>query len=266
MELYLNSIYYGEGRWGVEGAARQYFGKPVKELTLAESALLAGLPKAPTLYSPVKNPDKALERRNLVLSLMLEQGTIDEATYAQTINQPIALKPDNGESLKGRYPSFVDYVMDEAERLYGFTEQQILTLGLRIHTTMDVKVQQAAEEVYRTDALFPAGPGDRPVQSGVVVLDHRTGGIRAIVGARGDQVYRGFNRATKLKRQPGSTFKPLAVYGPALERGYTPDSLLYDGRLDIGGYRPATGMDRRAGRLHCGRPYCARGTSLPSGS
>ncbi|MGF9714462.1 transglycosylase domain-containing protein [Paenibacillus naphthalenovorans] len=249
LELYLNSIYYGEGRWGVEGAARQYFGKPVKELTLAESALLAGLPKAPTLYSPVKNPDKALERRNLVLSLMLEQGTIDEATYAQTVNQPIALKPDNGESLKGRYPSFVDYVMDEAERLYGFTEQQILTLGLRIHTTMDVKVQQAAEEVYRTDALFPAGPGDRPVQSGVVVLDHRTGGIRAIVGARGDQVYRGFNRATKLKRQPGSTFKPLAVYGPALERGYTPDSLLYDGRLDIGGYRPSNWDGQTRGQV-----------------
>lgn len=238
LELYLNSIYYGEGRWGVEGAAQQYFGKPVKELTLAESAMLAGLPKAPTLYSPVKNPDKALERRNLVLSLMLEQGTIDEAAYAKAVNQPIKLKPDNGESLKGQHPSFVDYVMDEAEKLYGFTEQQILTLGLRIHTTMDVKVQQAAEDVYRTDALFPADPGDRPVQSGVVVLDHRTGGIRAIVGGRGDQEYRSFNRATKLKRQPGSSFKPLAVYGPALERGYNPDSWLYDGELDIGGYRP----------------------------
>lgn len=238
LELYLNSIYYGEGRWGVEGAAQQYFGKPVKELTLAESAVLAGLPKAPTLYSPVKNPDKALERRNVVLSLMKEQGFISESTYVKTAEQPITLKPNNSESLKGRYPSFVDYVMDEAEKLYGFTEQQVLTLGLRIHTTMDVKAQQAAEEVYRTDALFPAGPGDRPVQSGVVVLDHHTGGIRAIVGARGDQVYRGFNRATKLKRQPGSSFKPLAVFGPALERGYSPDSWLYDGDLDIGGYRP----------------------------
>lgn len=238
LELYLNSIYFGEGRWGVEGAAQQYFGKSVQQLTLAESAVLAGLPKAPSLYSPVRHPDKALERRNLVLSLMKEQHFISDAAYNKAIAEPIALKPNNGESLKGRHPSYVDYVMDEAEKLYGFTEQQILTHGLRIHTAMDLKVQQAAEEVYRTDALFPQGPPDRPVQSGAVVLDQRTGGIRAIVGARGDQTYRGFNRATELKRQPGSSFKPLAVYGPALELGYTPESILYDGQLDISGYRP----------------------------
>ena len=159
LELYLNSIFFGEGRWGVEGAAQQYFGKPVKELSLAESAMIAGLPKAPTHFSPVKNTDKALERRNLVLSLMKEQGFITEAAYAKAVEQPIVLKTNNGESLKGRYPSFVDYVMDEAEKLYGFTEQQVLTLGLRIHTTMDVKVQQAAEEVYRSDGLISRGSG-----------------------------------------------------------------------------------------------------------
>lgn len=238
LELYLNSIYFGEGRWGIEGAAQQYFGKSVQQLTLAESAVLAGLPKAPSLYSPVRHPDKALERRNLVLSLMKEQHFISAAAYDKAVAEPIALKPNNGESLKGRHPSYVDYVMDEAEKLYGFTEQQILTLGLRIHTAMDLKVQQAAEEVYRTDALFPQSPPDRLIQSGAVVLDQRTGGIRAIVGARGDQTYRGFNRATELKRQPGSSFKPLAVYGPALELGYTPESILYDGQLDISGYRP----------------------------
>lgn len=247
LELYLNSIYFGEGRWGVAGAAREYFGKPVQELTLAESALIAGLPKAPSRYSPFKDMDKALERRNLVLSLMKQQHFITDEAYRQAVASPISLRSDSLETLKGKHPSFTDYVMDEAERLYGFTEQQVLTMGLRIHTTMDPNVQQAAEEVFADDALFPASPDDQPVQSAAVVLDHRTGEIKAIVGGRGEQIYRGFNRATELKRQPGSAFKPLAVYGPALERGYGPDSPLYDGELDIGGYRPSNWDGRTHG-------------------
>ncbi|HEX2972097.1 MAG TPA: penicillin-binding protein 1A, partial [Tepidisphaeraceae bacterium] len=239
LELYLNSIYFGEGRWGVQGAAQQYFGKPVDKLTLAESALLAGLPKAPSAYSPVKHMPQALERRNLVLSLMKEQHFISDQQYQAAVATPIVLNPSSGaDSLKGKYPSYVDYVMDEAQSLYGFTEQQILTLGLKIQTAMDVNIQQAAEETFKNDALFPQSPGDQLVQSGAVVLDQHTGEIRAIVGGRGNQVYRGFNRATELKRQPGSSFKPLAVYGPAIEKGYTPDSMLYDGDLNIAGYKP----------------------------
>ncbi|MFC6457376.1 PBP1A family penicillin-binding protein [Paenibacillus vulneris] len=238
LELYLNSIYFGEGRWGVEGAAQEYFAKPVQELSLAESALLAGLPKAPTAYSPAKNMQKALDRRNLVLSLMKEQNFITEAAYEQAVAQPIVLKQHNEESLKGKYPSYVDYVIQEAADLYGFTEEQVLTTGLRIYTDLDPQVQEAAQDVYASDALFPESKPDQLIQSGVVIMDHKTGGIRALVGARGPQVYRGFNHATQLKRQPGSSFKPLAVYGPALEQGYIPSSPLYDGDLDIAGYRP----------------------------
>ncbi|WP_261381293.1 transglycosylase domain-containing protein [Paenibacillus cremeus] len=249
LELYFNSIYFGEGRWGVEGAAQQYFGKPVEQLTLPEAAMLAGLPKAPSTYSPAKHPDKALERRNLVLSLMKEQNFISDSAYAQAVATPITLKPSQGESLKGTHPAYVDYVMDEAERLYGFTEQQILTQGLRIYTTMDTNVQKAAEDVYHNDALFPASPADQLVQSGAIVLDQHTGGVKALVGGRGETVYRGFNRATELKRQPGSAFKPLAVYGPALERGYTPDSTLYDGELNISGYQPKDWDGRTRGSV-----------------
>jgi len=238
LELYLNSIYFGEGRWGVEGAAQEYFAKPVQQLTLEEAALLAALPKAPTTYSPAKNKDKALERRNLVLSLMKEQNFITDAAYKEASAKPIVLKQNSQESLKGKYPSYVDYVIQEAEDLYGFTEEQILTTGLRIYTYLDPKLQQTAQEVYAQDNLFPAGPGDQLIQSGAVFLDHHTGGIQALVGTRGPQVYRGFNHATQLKRQPGSSFKPLAVYGPALEQGYTPGSSLYDGPLDIAGYQP----------------------------
>lgn len=238
LELYLNSIYFGEGRWGVEGAAQEYFAKPVQELKLEEAALLAGLPKAPTTYSPAKNMQKALERRNLVLSLMKEQNFITEAAYEKAVAQPIVLKQHNEESLKGKYPSYVDYVIQEAADVYGFTEEQVLTNGLRIYTDLDPQVQQAAQDVYASDALFPESKPDQLIQSGAVIIDHKTGGIRALVGTRGPQVYRGFNHATQLKRQPGSSFKPLAVYGPALERGYTPSSSLYDGDLDIAGYRP----------------------------
>ncbi len=238
LELYLNSIYFGEGRWGVEGAAQEYFAKPVQELKLEEAALLAGLPKAPTSYSPAKNMQKALERRNLVLSLMKEQNFITEAAYEKAVAQPIVLKQHNEESLKGKYPSYVDYVIQEAADLYGFTEEQVLTNGLRIYTDLDPQVQQAAQDVYASDALFPESKPDQLIQSGAVIIDHKTGGIRALVGTRGPQVYRGFNHATQLKRQPGSSFKPLAVYGPALEQGYTPSSQLFDGDLDIAGYRP----------------------------
>ncbi|OXM83597.1 penicillin-binding protein [Paenibacillus rigui] len=238
LELYLNSIYFGEGRWGVEGAAQEYFAKPVQQLSLEECALLAALPKAPTTYSPAKNKEKALERRNLVLSLMKEQHFITAAAYTQAAARPIALKQNSQESLKGKYPSYVDYVIQEAGDLYGFTEEQILTTGLRIYTYLEPQLQQTAQEVYAQDSLFPAGPKDQLMQSGAVFLDHHNGGIAALVGTRGPQVYRGFNHATQLRRQPGSSFKPLAVYGPALEQGYAPGSPLYDGPLDIGGYRP----------------------------
>ncbi|WP_240415511.1 transglycosylase domain-containing protein [Paenibacillus periandrae] len=238
LELYLNSIYFGEGRWGVQGAAQEYFAKPVSQLNLVESALLAALPKAPTTYSPAKNKDKALERRNLVLLLMKEQQFITTATYNQAIVKPITLQQQNEESLKGKYPSYVDYVIEEAAELYGFTEEQVLTSGLRIYTDLDPVIQQTTEEIYGQHSLFPESRTDQMIQSGAVIMDHRTGGIRALIGTRGPQVYRGFNHATQLRRQPGSSFKPLAVYGPALERGYTSSSVLYDGKLDIGGYRP----------------------------
>ncbi|MED4609914.1 transglycosylase domain-containing protein, partial [Paenibacillus validus] len=175
LELYLNSIYFGEGQWGVEGAAQHYFGKPVNKVTLAEAALLAGLPKAPSRYSPVKHPEEALTRRNLVLSLMKEQQLIEAADYGQAVAEPIRLKAESGESLKGKFPAFVDYVMDEAETKYGFTEQQLLTMGLRIHTTMDLTVQQSAEAVFARQELFPASPDQKLVQAAAVVLEPASG-------------------------------------------------------------------------------------------
>ncbi len=238
LEMYLNQIYFGEGVWGVQEASKTYFGKDVRDLTLSESAMLAGLPKAPTRYSPLQNKEKALERRDVVLSLMREQNYIDEKEYRRAKAEPLRLKKEDEADLKGKYASYVDYVIEEAVKVYGFTEEQLLTGGLRIYTQLDPAVQQAAEDVYADDRFFPQSRDDIRVQSGVAIVDPYTGGVRGIVGYRGERVFRGFNHATQLKRQPGSAFKPLVVYAPALEKGYTPFSMLYDGELNIDGYSP----------------------------
>ncbi|WP_158289369.1 transglycosylase domain-containing protein [Paenibacillus flagellatus] len=244
LETYLNQIYFGEGQWGVQQAALTYFGKDVDKLSLAECAMLAALPKAPTHYSPFRDKEKALERRNLVLDLMAGEGYIGEQERAEAKASPIVVTQRRDDGLRGRYGSYVDQAIEEAIRQYGFTERQLLAGGLRIYTELDPKVQDAVETTYKNDKLFPASAQDRIVQSGAVIVDPYTGGVRGIVGGRGERVFRGFNRATQLKRQPGSTFKPLMVYAPALEKGYRPDSKLYDGPLDINGYRP-TDWDRR---------------------
>ncbi|HBV88785.1 MAG TPA: penicillin-binding protein [Desulfosporosinus sp.] len=237
---YLNQIYFGEGRWGLQNAAQVYFGKDSEQLTLEESALLAGLLKAPTIYSPLSNKEKSLERRNLVLTLMKEQNYITAAEYETAVVQPITLRKGSLKNLSGQYAPYVDYVIEEAIDRIGFTEEQILNGGLQIYTQMDPLVQKAAEDVYEESHYFPKGTRDQIVQSGVVIIDHTTGGIRGLVGYRGERVYRGLNHATstQLERQPGSSLKPFSVYGPALEKGYSPDSMVSDHPLNINGYAP----------------------------
>ncbi|TGE36358.1 PBP1A family penicillin-binding protein [Desulfosporosinus fructosivorans] len=246
---YLNQIYFGEGKWGLQNAAQLYFGKSAEKLTLEESALLAGLIKSPNNYSPLRNKEKSLAQRNLVLSLMKEQNYITPAEYEKAIIQPIILKKETTSDLSGQYAPYVDYVIEEAIELIGFTEEQILNGGLQIYTQMDPSVQKAAEDVYKDSSFFPSGKADQIVQSGVVVIDHTTGGIKGLVGYRGEEVYRGFNHATALLRQPGSAFKPLAVYAPALEKGYTPDSGLNDRPLNIDGYAPTNYDNQYRGKV-----------------
>ncbi|GGA10085.1 penicillin-binding protein [Paenibacillus marchantiophytorum] len=237
--MYLNRIYFGEGSWGVQGASRTYFNKNVQELSLPEAAVLAALPKAPSRYSPFQDENQALERRNTVLMLMRDEDVISIEAYEKAKAAPLGvMKSDNGNDLKGRYPAYVDEVIREAVQTYGFTEEQLLTGGLRITTELDPVVQNAVAEVYQNESLFPASQPDQRIQSGAVILYQQTGGIRALAGGRGEEVFRGFSHATQLKRQPGSAFKPIAVYGPALENGYNPNSALFDGPLNIEGYQP----------------------------
>jgi len=238
LEAYLNYIYFGEGRWGIQNAATFYFGKNVEELSLEEGAMLAGLLKAPSIYSPLTSMDKALERRNLALSLMKEQELISEFEYQKGIALPITLKKGLDGELSGKYAPYIDYVIEEAISRYGLTQGEILGSGLQIYTQMDQAVQIAAEDVYNDESFFPPDKPDQIIQSGIAIIDHSNGGIRGLVGYRGKSLFRQFNHATQLQRQPGSSLKPLSVYGPALEKGYTPYSKLYDGPLNINGYKP----------------------------
>lgn len=238
IERYLNQIYFGEGAWGIQRAAQTYFGKDVSALTLGESAMIAGLIKAPSILSPFKDMDRSVERRDLVLSLMEKEGYITADERKQAKEQPIVLEGKKIDGYKGKYPYYVDHIIAEAIEQYGLTENEILSGGLRIYTELNPVIQNAAEEVYNDHSLFPESTSDQLLQSGAAFIDPATGGITALVGGRGEHVFRGFNHATQLERQPGSTMKPLAAYTPALEQGYDIFDKLQDRPIDINGYQP----------------------------
>jgi penicillin-binding protein 2A len=238
LEMYLNQVYFGSGAWGISNASKKYFSKDIKDVTISEAALLAGLLKAPSSLDPYKNYDNAITRRNLVLNKMNELGMISDKELDQAKNEQIRLRDGGGSIADRKYPYYMDAVMDEATKLYGLTQEEIMTRGYVIHTQLDQNLQASLEHVYKNNGLFPRGRGGVLVQSGAVLLDPKTGGVRALVGGRGEQVFRGFNRATHLKAQPGSTMKPLAVFTPALEEGYRYDSMLVDEKMSFGDYNP----------------------------
>ena len=244
MERYLNQIYFGEGAWGIQRAAHVYFGKDVSELTLNESATLAGLVKAPSNLSPYKSMEKAVERRNIVLSLMNSEGYIGQMEFEKTLEQPIVLTDKETVDYNGNYPYYVDYLIEEAIKKYQLTENEVLSGGLHIYTELNPVIQDAVEEVYQDENNFPVSEPDQLIQSGSVFLNPKTGGISALVGGRGEYTYKRFNNATQLIRQPGSALKPLAVYTSALEQGYDFGDMLVDEPINIDGYQPQN-IDKR---------------------
>ncbi|PIC63908.1 penicillin-binding protein [Sporosarcina sp. P13] len=238
MERYLNQIYFGDGAWGIQRAAQTYFGKDVSELTLSESATIAGIIKAPSHLSPTKNMEKSVERRNLVLALMLREQYSSQQEYDEAIGQKLALAKSTVPDYKGNYPYYIDRVVDEAVNTYHLTRNEVLSGGLHITTEINPVVQEALEKVYADDRYFPKSAPDQLLQSASVFLNPKTGGILALVGGRGEYTHGRFNNATDLIRQPGSALKPLAVYTPALEEGYHMSDLLVDEPIDMDGYSP----------------------------
>lgn len=238
LQMYLNQVYFGNNAWGIDSAAARYFSKSVGELTISEAALLAGLLKAPSALDPSKYFDRAIERRNVVLKQMNEYQFISNDEYSEALKEEIHLKKSVESFEMGKYPYYVDAVLDEAINTYGLTQEEIFTRGYQIYTELDQNIQHGLETVFNQSYLFPKGKGQTLVQGGAVLLDPASGGVRGLVGGRGERVFRGFNRATHLKAQPGSTLKPLAVYTPALEEGYTATSVLIDEAMEFGTYKP----------------------------
>ncbi len=236
---YMNRAYYGGGAYGIEAAAEYFFAKHASELTIPEAAMLAGCIQNPSKWSPIGYPENALKRRNLVLDQMAECEFItkDEAEqYKATeiqLSEVRVTAKETGNNMT--YQSFVDHVIEEALMALELDEENakaLYTGGYVIYTTMDSKVQQTMENVFRNDNNFP----NQNVQAAMIVTEPSTGAIRGIVGGRHQQAARELNRATQAFRQPGSSFKPIAVYAPAFEAGYGPGTVVDDYPKSYGGH------------------------------
>ncbi|OAK75874.1 transglycosylase domain-containing protein [Lederbergia galactosidilytica] len=250
LEMYMNQVFFGSGGWGVQNASKTYFGKDVGNITISEAAMLAGIINRPSALDPYKNMEASIERRDIVLRQMEKYGMITEDEMNQALNEKIVLNNQGEDPLKGKYPYYVDAVLNEAINKYGLTQDEILTRGYKIYTQMDQNLQSSLENVYNNDALFPSSSDGTLAQSGAVLLDPKTGGIRGLVGGRGEHTFRGYNRATQLTAQPGSVIKPLAVYTPALEAGYNAYSILKDEEsLSFDGYKPRNANHQYAGEV-----------------
>ncbi|MCQ6562404.1 transglycosylase domain-containing protein [Paenibacillus mendelii] len=248
LELYLNHIYFGRQQVGVKSAARRYFGiSDLHQLQLWQIATLAAIPKAPSRYNPVDDYVKSKERRKVVLDLMHEQGLISQRQLLEA--EAVDYVPPQPSSRSNRYAAYTDYVVREAVQLTGIAQDDLLTGGYTIVTGLDQSHQQTAEAAFADKRRFPKDGKDQIVQGSAVILDHRTGEIRAIVGGR-DYTAGDYNRATRSSRQPGSAFKPIIVYGPALESGkFKANTIVPDKKTAYQSYRPENGGDRYRGAV-----------------
>lgn len=244
LEMYMNEIYFGQGAYGIQTAAKTYFDKDVNDLTLAQCAMLAGLPKSPNYYSPFNNLQEGISRKNTVLDQMVKYGYISEAEAAEakaadlelTANKQIAENPDNA--------SFIDYVSQEVAKKYG--DDALYKEGLKIYTTMDADKQHAAVQAMKN---LPDNYNDKngltQPQGALVSIDPKTGHILAMVGGRGQD---SFNRASQAVRQPGSAFKPF-VYMTALQKGMSPSTTMVDKKVSYGTWTPKNTGNHYSGTM-----------------
>ena len=244
LEMYLNTVYFGRGAYGIQAGAKVFFGVDASELTIAQSACLAAAIKAPSVYAAHISPQSNQSRRNFILSTMAENGFISKNEYDTAVKERIWVLAESEDIQVSNW--YVDEVIRESTELLGMTSSEVISGGLSIYTAYDPNLQKTADQVYANAKLFPSGASDgTPVQSAMAVIDTHTGAIRAMIGGRDYAVKSGLNRATQMRRQPGSALKPLSVYGPALEKGYTTASVLLDEKTSFsGGYTPQNAGDR----------------------
>ena len=225
LALYLNRVYFGAGAYGIEAASQRYFGKPADQLTIGESALLAGMMKGPSRYSPVSSADRAARRATVVLNEMVRSGAITPAQRAEAIRTPVRVNPTLA-SQRAQY--FTDWVDEQVRSLVGEPTEDLI-----VETTLDLPIQASAEQALRAGVGGARGQG---VQQGALVALDGEGRVRAYVGGV-DYEESQFDRAAMARRQAGSAFKPF-VYLTALERGRTPDTPVVDEAIRIGTWEP----------------------------
>ena len=242
LTMYLNNAYFGNGVWGIEDASKKYFGVSASQLSLDQSAVLAGMLKGPEIYNPLYSVENATNRRNTVLQNMVAAGYIDQATADQSAAVDIhgqLVDAYEGKSEDYRYPSYFDAVINEAVNEYGLTEEDIVKNGYRIYTELDQNYQASMQVIYDNTALFPVAEDGTRAESGSVALDPKTGGVRALVGRVGSDEnpgFRTYNYATQAARSPGSTIKPLVVYSPAVAEGWSTNKELDNSTTQYGSY------------------------------
>lgn len=225
--LYLNQAYFGARAYGIEAAAQTYFGKSVDELSIAEAALLASMPKAPSLYSPFKNPEKAKERRAIVLKQMLNHKFINFEQYKDALKTPLPTVP---HLRKYEAPYFIESLRQDLETKYG---DELYTGGYRIYSTLDLRMQQIAEQAVKNGILATEKRTKPGVEAALIAVDLKSGHVKAMVGGF-DFWKTQFNRAEQAFRQPGSAFKPF-VYLTAIESGMTSQSKIEDSPVSFKG-------------------------------
>src|SRR3990170_2508943 len=231
LERYLNQVYFGQGAYGVEMAARVYFGKPVKAVTLPEAALLAGLIRGPSIYSPYRNFGLAKVRQETVLARMAALGTISTQEASAARRARIVLAPASNAGLAGiRAPYFVSFILTRLLETYG--EDLVYKGGLQVYTTLDPRMQALAEKTVRAGVESAKRRRLDASQAAIVAVDADTGAIRAMIGGV-DFASSQFNRAWQARRQPGSAFK-VFVYTTAIARGIPPTRIIDDSQITYG--------------------------------
>ncbi len=219
LEGYLNTIYYGHGAYGVEAASQFYFGKSAKDLSTGEAAMLAGIPKAPSYYSPLKSVEKSSQRQQIILKTMHEVGFLKDEEVQQALKQPITIVGEHAHNRVEIAPYFQDVVRNMLQTQLGLDERTIELGGLKVYTTLQPKHQEVAEKVVAEQI-----PDVSEIQVGFVAMNPKNGYVTALVGGRNYEESP-FNRAVQAVRQPGSTIKPLLYYS-ALEQGFTPSTAM----------------------------------------
>lgn len=229
LEAYLNSIYFGNNSYGIESASNNYFGKSAKDLTLTESATLAGIIKSPAKYSPISNKENAFSRRNLVLKQMLNDKKISQEEYEKSVSEPIYLYSTN---LKNKNQQYYNASIQEVCEILNIDEKTVLKNGYTIFTYLNNQYQDILNNCIDNENYYHTNSSGNQPDSCGIILDSNTGGI---LGFSGKSNYDLFN----MKRSPGSTIKPILVYAPALEKGtISPISQILDEQTDFNGYTP----------------------------